>query len=174
MQFLRHEESSDAGGGARFSVSFPEGRSVAAILHTDDGAYLLQHRDERPNVELGGYWGLFGGALEHEESLEHAMRRELEEELEFCPRNLRYFTTIITDLQQLSRRRVCKHVFTAEVTRGDVEGMRLNEGQEARLWTFNAVLQEKIVPGDAYALLLFDRAGALGRDLAQHLDASPT
>lgn len=40
------------------------GNAVAAILMDDRGRYLLQLRDEAPQIWYPGHWGLFGGSVE--------------------------------------------------------------------------------------------------------------
>jgi 8-oxo-dGTP pyrophosphatase MutT (NUDIX family) len=57
--------------------------SVAALIFTADGRYLLQHRESRSGISYPNWWSLFGGAREHGERAEDAIRRELMEELEF-------------------------------------------------------------------------------------------
>jgi len=55
-------------------------KTAAIIFINEDGDILLQQRDEQAPVNPNE-WGLFGGAVEGEESPEEAVRRETEEEL---------------------------------------------------------------------------------------------
>ncbi|MEM9270435.1 MAG: NUDIX domain-containing protein, partial [Pseudomonadota bacterium] len=62
---LRRGEASDRAPGALIFATDPDNR------------VLLQLRDDRPGVNWGGYWGLFGGGLEpHDADLSHAAQRE--------------------------------------------------------------------------------------------------
>ena len=50
------------------------------VLLRDDGAALLQLRDNKPGLNAAGMWVFPGGHCEPGESLESAARREFEEE----------------------------------------------------------------------------------------------
>ena len=56
---------------------------AVGVIVRDDGAILLSRRD--PAVHQGGKWEFPGGKLEPGESVEEALRRELEEELGIVP-----------------------------------------------------------------------------------------
>ena len=53
-----------------------------AILRWQDG-FLMQLRDNDPNIRAPWHWGLFGGHLERGEQPEAAVLRELHEELAY-------------------------------------------------------------------------------------------
>ena len=57
------------------------GDAAVALIVLEDGRYLMQHRDQKPGIFYPGHWGLFGGAIDADETPEIALRRELEEEL---------------------------------------------------------------------------------------------
>jgi 8-oxo-dGTP pyrophosphatase MutT (NUDIX family) len=59
--------------------------AAVAIIRLEDGRYLMQLRDERPDIWYPGHWGCFGGAVDPGELPEQALSRELYEELEFRP-----------------------------------------------------------------------------------------
>lgn len=54
--------------------------TAAAVLIGTCGRYLLQRRDDIPNILFPGMIGLFGGHIEGEESAHEAVRREVAEE----------------------------------------------------------------------------------------------
>ncbi len=51
--------------------------AVAVILQRDDGKILIVRRGENPGK---GWWGLPGGYVETDETIEHALLREIREE----------------------------------------------------------------------------------------------
>src|SRR5205085_11015572 len=55
--------------------------AVAALIVVDGSGYLLQRRDNVPQIFFPDHWGLFGGAIDPGETPEAALRRELREEL---------------------------------------------------------------------------------------------
>jgi 8-oxo-dGTP pyrophosphatase MutT (NUDIX family) len=66
--------------------------SVAtAILYLDD-KFLIQLRDDIPNIFYPAHWGLFGGHIEENETPEEALRRELIEEIGYSVEDLAYFS----------------------------------------------------------------------------------
>ena len=61
-------------------------RPVAgAVLVNPAGLVLLQHRDDRPDIDSPGQWSLFGGGLDVGETPAAAMLREIEEEIGYRP-----------------------------------------------------------------------------------------
>lgn len=50
------------------------------LLVRDDGAVLLQHRDDNPAIDYPGLWAIPGGAIEPGEQPLSAAVREIEEE----------------------------------------------------------------------------------------------
>ncbi|MEM1266034.1 MAG: NUDIX hydrolase [Pseudomonadota bacterium] len=54
--------------------------AISVLLRDAEGRFLLQLRDDRPDVLGGGMWGLFGGLIEPGEDLATAALREVAEE----------------------------------------------------------------------------------------------
>lgn len=59
------------------------------VLLREDGAALLQLRDNRPDIQDPGIWVFPGGHVEPGESPEAGARREFLEETRYCCDNLR-------------------------------------------------------------------------------------
>lgn len=55
--------------------------AVKAIIHDQEGRFLLQHRDNVTGIGEPNRWGFFGGGVEEGETLTVALERELQEEL---------------------------------------------------------------------------------------------
>lgn len=55
--------------------------AVKAIIHDQEGRFLLQHRDNVAGIGEPNRWGFFGGGVEEGETLMVALERELQEEL---------------------------------------------------------------------------------------------
>jgi 8-oxo-dGTP diphosphatase len=102
-----------------------------AILRVGE-RYALQHRDNRPDVASPGFWALFGGGIDGDETPRAAIRREIREELALD----------VTEWRELWRVRhyvplrdadVLLHIFAADVT--DIwERHILHEGQGGGLF----------------------------------------
>ncbi len=129
-----------------------------AILHQNNGSsrgtaslrFLMQLRDDKPQIRYPGVWAFFGGHLEPGESPERAIWRELQEEIGYQPPYVRYFHAYRTEMQ------VIRHVFAVPLT-VPITDLELNEGIDLRLLTI-----EEVRRGDCYS----DRIGQI-RALAQ-------
>jgi 8-oxo-dGTP pyrophosphatase MutT (NUDIX family) len=75
------------------------GPAVAALLVLEDGRYIMQLRDDVPDIWYPGHWGLFGGGVDTGEDDIAALRRELWEELELDLGEARPFVVLNYDLQ---------------------------------------------------------------------------
>jgi len=138
------------------------GGAVGAILVAPDGRFLLQHRDDRPEVWFAGFWGLFGGALDPGETPEAALRRELREELEIAPADLAYFTQVAFDLRKWGRGIRLRRVFVAHLSARELAGAVLHEGQAMRLFSADEALREpRMTPYDSHVLRLYIHSAAV-------------
>lgn len=140
----------------------PESRDCAAALIVHEGRYLMQLRDDKPSIFLPGHWASFGGGIDPGEDAEAAMRRELEEELEFRPRRIAFFTemTIILPFARPRRDRI--RFFVTEAGKADLDAMVQHEGAGRALFTPAELLrEERVAPWDLAALLMHTRQLAL-------------
>lgn len=97
-----------------------------AIIH-QNGQFLMQLRDDLPNIIFPGHWGFFGGHIEPGEDADTGMKRELQEEINYIP-------DIITLFERTKDDRVIRHFYQAELT-VPIEQLELNEGQDIGLCT---------------------------------------
>lgn len=109
-------------------------RPVAgAVLVNPAGLVLLQHRDDRPDIDSPGQWSLFGGGLDVGETPAAAMLREIEEEIGYRPRAYRSLVVVSGWHAEF-------HVFLAEVG-APIEELVLSEGQGFGYFTRAAALE---------------------------------
>ena len=76
-------------------------QSAHAILLLD-GQYILQLRDDKPNIAAPGQWTLFGGMIAGGETPMKCIRREIFEELSIWPMEFQYlwFIDYIAEFEQ--------------------------------------------------------------------------
>lgn len=72
-------------------------RVAAVVLLREDGAALLQHRDDKPGLPHANLWVPPGGHCEDHESWESCAEREFFEETEYRCRNLRFLIELDVD-----------------------------------------------------------------------------
>ncbi len=96
--------------------------------------FLLQLRDDIPQISHPGRWALFGGHQEAGETPLETVQRELEEEISYSPPQFTYFGSYLTHSQ------VIRHVFSAPLL-ADPKELQLTEGQDLGLSTIEEVHQ---------------------------------
>lgn len=130
-------------------------QAAIAILH-HDGHFLLQLRDDIPNIRFPGLWAFFGGHLEPGEAPEVAMHRELLEEIAYAPPTLLKFHAYDDGA-------VVRHVFHAPLN-VPIDALTLQEGADLKLVpiedvrrgaAFSSKLQEtRAIAAPHHAILL--------------------
>lgn len=129
--------------------------AVGAIMVLDDGRYLLQLRDPKPEICYPSHWGLFGGAREAGESDLEAVVRELTEEtgLTFKAENSEYFTTLNFDLAFAGGPVINRVFFEVPIHGSDLVNLKLGEGQQAKAFSAKEALSDiRMTPYDSFAL----------------------
>jgi 8-oxo-dGTP diphosphatase len=132
--------------------------SVAALIIDEDGRYLLQLRDDVPDIWFPDHWGLFGGAIDGDEGLEEALAREMEEELGFVPDAATYFTRFDYDASFFGRPGavLTRHYYVVSVSAEAEKDFQLGEGQRFRFFEPQAILDGlRIAPYDSFILWLY-------------------
>lgn len=99
--------------------------NVALAILFQNGQFLLQLRDDLPDIAYPGQWGLFGGHLEPGETPEQGLKRELIEEIGYTV-EAPYLFCLNVDKQ------ITRYIFCAPLT-VEVEALVLGEGQDLKL-----------------------------------------
>ena len=109
-----------------------------AIIHEDD-EFLLQLRDDDPSISYPNCWSFFGGEIEQGESPWQALQRELDEEIEWRPKqgSFLYRWNNPEDF-------CCVHFFAVPFT-GSRHQLVLHEGQSFGWFTLQEIEHKDLV-----------------------------
>ncbi len=132
-----------------------KGHGAAALIVNSRGEYLMQKRDDTPEIWFPGHWGLFGGGVDPGEGAAEALRRELDEELEFRPDSISYVSQVVFDLGDTRGGLRCRYFFEAPIDEAQSEALVLHEGEGMRFFAYEALQRESaVVPYDVFGILL--------------------
>jgi 8-oxo-dGTP pyrophosphatase MutT (NUDIX family) len=127
--------------------------AVAALLLLDDGRYIMQLRDPIPDIFYPDHWGCFGGAVGEGETSLAALRRELEEELEYAPDTAEEFTRFEFDFSKVGQPKVYRVYFEISVPAAAFRRFVLHEGTAFEAVAGCALLtHRRVTPYDAFAI----------------------
>lgn len=133
--------------------------AVTAIIVDEAGRFLMQLRDDIASVRYPGYWGLFGGGIDPDESAEDALVREIEEELRFTPTRFQALSEVFYRPAFRDEALCRKRFFVVPVSAAEIASMDQQEGTAMQLFTLAEILVlDKIIPTDAYGLLTYQQA----------------
>jgi 8-oxo-dGTP pyrophosphatase MutT (NUDIX family) len=140
---------------------------AAALMATEDGRYLMQLRDDKPGIIIPNHWGCFGGTVDAGEDGAAAIRRELQEELEFRAGDVTFFTEL-TILLPFAEPRGPRHdrmgFFLVPIEAAEVRRMVQHEGADRRLFRPEALAAEpRVAPWDLCAVMMHARRRPLFR-----------
>ncbi|MGJ3246874.1 MAG: NUDIX hydrolase [Elainellaceae cyanobacterium] len=107
-------------------------RVVGAILRHND-QFLMQLRDDILTIAYPGHWAFFGGHIEPGEMPEMSMRRELLEEIGYCPLTL-------TEIGCYDNFSVIRYVFYGLLD-VSIDKLVLGEGWDLDLFTIEQIRQ---------------------------------
>jgi 8-oxo-dGTP diphosphatase len=122
--------------------------TAAGILVDRNGRFLLQHRDDKPDIYNPGLWGSFGGTIDPYETPGDGFLRELQEELSWQPASYELFAS--GPHTDSGGERLLVYVFAAAVD-VPLDTLVLGEGQGMAFFALDE-LPEATVP--AYRTLL--------------------
>jgi 8-oxo-dGTP pyrophosphatase MutT (NUDIX family) len=140
------------------------GDAVAAIITSEDGRYLMQLRDDIPQIYYPGHWGCFGGAVGEGEDQEQALLRELEEELEWKHGAGVEFVNFDFDLSHLGQGRYYRKYYEVTVSELAISRLKLHEGAAMELVAPDKLFALPLVPYDSFAMWLHFARRRFGPD----------
>jgi 8-oxo-dGTP pyrophosphatase MutT (NUDIX family) len=127
--------------------------AAAAVIVLDDGRYLLQLRDQKPGIFYPGHWGLFGGAIDANETPEMALHRELREEIGLEVDEARPLTELSFTFGRHGR--IQRYFYEVPIRAEILPKLRLREGAEMRAFAASDILtRPRVVPYDSFAIWL--------------------
>lgn len=116
---------------------------VSAILYNQNNQVLLQQRDNKPDLAFAGYWTLFGGAIEDQETPDMAMKRELIEEIDLEP-TLTHWK--MYERKHTSTITIVQHIYIGRIDQ-KLDNIALYEGQAHNFFHYNQLKSLKIAFG---------------------------
>jgi 8-oxo-dGTP pyrophosphatase MutT (NUDIX family) len=141
--------------------------AVVAIIRLEDGRYLMQLRDERPDIWFPGHWGCFGGAMDPGESPEEALSRELYEELEFRPGQPEFLTRFDFDFGPLGMGTHFRIYYMLRMSERERRAVVLHEGAAIDVFKYEQLENGmRVAAYDLFALRLHQLLLSTGRGQA--------
>ena len=129
--------------------------AVAALLIPAPGRYVMQLRDDRPEIIYPGHWACFGGAMRAGEAPLDTLRRELREELELEFDDAREFASFEFDLRPAGRGKFSRRYFEVLTSPATIERCVLHEGAALRTFDSEELIHLPwLTPHDAFAVWL--------------------
>lgn len=126
--------------------------AVAAIIYNEYNEILLHLRDNKRGIWYPNHWGLFGGAIEKNESMKDALEREIMEEIELVIENPIFFSEFKFKFNDISKNSFKRTYFKILLKKDNFVYLKLNEGQEFKFFSRLQLEQLKITPYDKFAL----------------------
>ena len=119
-------------------------QKIAHAILLVEGKYVLQLRDNNPDIAVPGMWSLFGGSLEEGEDHRSGIIRELKEELNLTISQIRHLWDFKKNEGQL---KIKKHFYFYESDITELWGSHiLLEGQDINCFSYTQLQTLNIPP----------------------------
>ncbi len=107
-------------------------RSASAFI-THNNKLLVLHRDNIPTITDPDKWSVIGGGIEDDETPEEGMQREIKEESNLTPKNLKYLGRLDFGDHEV-------YCYTAKLDDDEATQVKLgNEGSEIKFVSYDEV-----------------------------------
>ena len=116
-------------------------RRAAMLLIVTDGGLLMHHRDDKPGIAHPDCWAGFGGAVEDDETVEEALRREVREETGLVVKDAVFLTEAVD--HEGDGRLVSLFYVTGQIQPDDID---LHEGAGVGIHRLENLSDLKITP----------------------------
>jgi mutator protein MutT len=127
--------------------------SCAGVIFSDGHRLLLE--DRRRIKKHGEHWSFFGGSIEHGETHEQAMKREIQEELSYSIKQYSFFKKYVVKLPHIH---ITYYMYTAPLP--PMSALRVHKDAVARLVTIRQALRLKITAEDKRIIADFSKKHA--------------
>jgi 8-oxo-dGTP pyrophosphatase MutT (NUDIX family) len=117
----------------KLKKQIPQLQSSHAVLLLD-GQYILQLRDNKPDIAAPGQWSLFGGMIADGEIPLQSIQREIFEELSIRPKEFQYLW-FIDYIAEFEQEWIRSWFFSADV-KAVWPHYRLMEGQDVGIFPY--------------------------------------
>ena len=111
-------------------------KTCGIFIEDKEGKVLIQLRDSIPTIPFPNRWGTFGGQIEKGETPEKAIRREIKEELDYDLQEPFYFGEFFFENYHI-------FMFKKIDLNFSLKDFKLNEGQEAKFFSYNELKELK-------------------------------
>jgi len=120
-------------------------KGTAPPLLVHNHKLLLHLRDEKhPDPNLRNKWGLVGGGVEPNEKALTGILREIKEETNLEPKELKYFTKLVIDGPD---QKLEASIFGAHLSDDEVKHLKLgDEGREIKFFATNEIANLHLAP----------------------------
>ena len=109
-------------------------REVAKAVIYKENFFLFQLRDNDDSISYPNKWSLFGGEVDKDENFEEALKRELLEELHWCPNKFFY---LAKDTDKTTNCNINYYLVPCKLPD---HKLILGEGQAMKWFTINQIM----------------------------------
>ena len=129
-------------------------KDAAALIIEYDDYYLLQLRDNKSDIFFPNKFGLFGGAINKNESSRDCVLREIKEELNLNLKDNRisYVTNVSFEVKTIV---INRYIYKTKLNEREFNSIKLCEGQKVEKLCKDSLLNCNLAPYDYLALWIY-------------------